>query len=228
LELTKAAEEVQRFESGNLTARISGAEKTMEGLSAERLPATLVDLGIRESVLKAATVLKGALGQVNVLIHAVGILTSLPEILEPGEIISYLSLGAGNTGRPFDLETDRRVAEFKFISWRGGAESIRQNSLFKDLYLLQAADTSKRKQVFVTGDSYPLKFLHSARSLKSVMNRNRKLEDEFRRRYGDRFTTVREYYLELGREVEIVDLCRLFPGRFESPPGDNETVDHQT
>lgn len=141
LELTKAAEEVQRFESGSLTAHISKVEREMKGLRAEQLSAKLADLGIGESVLTAATTLKRVLGQVNVLIHAVGILTSLPEILEPGETISYLSLGAGNTGRPFDLETDRRVAEFKFINWRGGAEAIRQNSLFKDLYLLQVADT---------------------------------------------------------------------------------------
>jgi len=105
MELARAAEEVQRFESGALTARISGAEQTLEGLRAEQLPATLVELGVGESLLSAATVLKRAVGQVNVLIHAVGILTSLPKILEPGETIAYLSLGAGNTGRPFDLET---------------------------------------------------------------------------------------------------------------------------
>jgi hypothetical protein len=41
------------------------------------------------------------------------------------------------TGRSFDLETSDRVAvaEFKFIRWQGGPESIRQNQLFK-LYLL--------------------------------------------------------------------------------------------
>ncbi|WP_283814259.1 hypothetical protein [Bradyrhizobium aeschynomenes] len=41
----------------------------------------------------------------------------LPHILEEGEIVDYVSLGAGNTGRPFDLETNRRIAEFKFIHW---------------------------------------------------------------------------------------------------------------
>jgi hypothetical protein len=42
------------------------------------------------------------------------------------------------TGRSFDLETSYRVAvaEFKFIRWQGGPESIRQNQLFKDFYLL--------------------------------------------------------------------------------------------
>ena len=42
------------------------------------------------------------------------------------------------TGRSFDLETSYRVAvaELKFIRWQGGPESIRQNQLFKDFYLL--------------------------------------------------------------------------------------------
>jgi hypothetical protein len=37
------------------------------------------------------------------VIHAVGILTALPHILEHDERIETLSLGAGNTGRQFDL-----------------------------------------------------------------------------------------------------------------------------
>ncbi len=52
----------------------------------------------------------------------------LPKILKPGEIVEYVSLGAGNTGRQFDLETNRRVAELKFIRWRG-ADSIREGAL---------------------------------------------------------------------------------------------------
>ena len=60
----------------------------------------------------------------------------LPHTLEARGAVEYVSLGAGNTGREFDLETNRRIAEFKFIHWRGGAESIRQNQLFKDFYLV--------------------------------------------------------------------------------------------
>jgi hypothetical protein len=63
------------------------------------------------------------------VIHALGILLCLPHILRPGEVIDYVSLGAGNTGRAFDLETSLRVAEFKFIHGQGGPGSIRQNSL---------------------------------------------------------------------------------------------------
>lgn len=54
------------------------------------------------------------------IMHAAGIMVALPWILESGEIVESLSLGAGNTGRDHDLETNRRIAEFKFIDWRGG------------------------------------------------------------------------------------------------------------
>jgi hypothetical protein len=80
---------------------------------------------------------------VNVAIHALGILLALPEILEVlevGEVVEELSLGAGNTGRAFDLVTNVRVAEFKFIKWRGGAEAIRQNGLFVDVFHLACSE----------------------------------------------------------------------------------------
>jgi hypothetical protein len=35
----------------------------------------------------------------------------------------FPKIGAGYTGREFDLETNYRVAEFKFIHWRGGPEA---------------------------------------------------------------------------------------------------------
>ena len=52
-------------------------------------------------------------GPDRVIVHAVGILVALPKILEPGELVQSLSLGAGNTGRAHDLETDRRIDEFR-------------------------------------------------------------------------------------------------------------------
>ena len=66
-------------------------------------------------------------------------------------MIEYVSLGAGNTGRAFDLETNQRIAEFKFIHWQGGPESIRQNSLFKDFYEMAEYDTRKQKFLYVLG-----------------------------------------------------------------------------
>ena len=112
------------------------------------------------------------------MIHAIGILLCLPHILEPDERVQYLSLGAGNTGKAFDLETDRRVAEFKFIHWRG-ADAVRQNGLFKDFYLLAEDPTTKQKLLYVLEEERPRSFLNGRRSLNSIMSTNRKLRHAF-------------------------------------------------
>jgi hypothetical protein len=44
----------------------------------------------------AALLVKRSAGQINVIVHAVGI----PKIVAPGELVQSLSLGARNTGRP--------------------------------------------------------------------------------------------------------------------------------
>ncbi|AHK02716.1 hypothetical protein X971_2855 [Agrobacterium tumefaciens LBA4213 (Ach5)] len=144
--------------------------------------------------------------QINVTIHALGILLCLPHILEPDERVEYVSLGAGNTGRDFDLETNLRVAEFKFIRWRGGAESIRQNSLFKDYLLLAEHPTAKRKHLYLLGTEHALKFLRGGRALSSVLSRNDKLQKMFSGRFGETFRTARDYYAAHSYAVRIDDV----------------------
>jgi hypothetical protein len=162
--------------------------------------------GAGREVLAAAAEMKRLAGQINVTIHALGILLCLPHILQPGERIESLSLGAGNTGREFDLETNLRVAEFKFIRWRGGAESIRQNSVFKDYVLLAEHPTPKRKHLYLLGVEHALRFFHGGRALSSVLSRDDKLQRLFAERFGDRFRTVREYYAAHAGAVQIEDV----------------------
>lgn len=209
--LLEAASTIQQFEKGSLTDRISAIETILQGLDKKACESAFPTLAVNPSLLDAALTLKQAAGQVNVLIHAVGILLSLPHILEDGEVVEALSLGAGNTGRPFDLETNHRVAEFKFINWKGGPESIRQNSLFKDFYLLAEHETAKQRYLYVIGTQYPLRFLKGGRSLESVMSRNNRLWKEFQGRYGSRFTKVHEYYEHRGSNVQLVDITKVVP-----------------
>ena len=61
------------------------------------------------------------------------------------EVIEELSIGAGNTNRHFDLVTNKRIAEFKFINWSGKQDTIRQNSVFKDFFELDVYETDKKK-----------------------------------------------------------------------------------
>lgn len=194
-----------------LTKRIAGLQKDMTGLSALELSAYLAEQDLRDTVLDSALTLKAAAAQISVIIHATGILLALPFLLEPDETIEYVSLGAGNTGKEFDLETDRMVAEFKFTNWQGGSESIRQNQLFKDFFYLAEYQGNKRRCLYVVGKAHPLKFLRGHRALTSVLSKNETLRSTFFGRYGDRFSVVSEYYSEAKNRVEIHDLGTLVP-----------------
>ena len=127
---------------------------------------------IDDNLMSSAIILKNAMGQINVVVHAIGILLLLPAILQRGEVIQSLSLGAGNAGKKFDLETNLSIAEFKFIHWKGGAEAIRQNSLFKDFFYLAEENTDKKRRLYVLGSEHPLKFLNGGRAIDSVLSRN--------------------------------------------------------
>ena len=115
LAITDAIHLLQTFRGADLTRTIYQIEKSLRGVSADSYSAVLTTTGAKAEVLGAAGLIKQLAGQINVVIHAVGILLCLPHILRPGEVIEYVSLGAGNTGRAFDLETSQRIAEFKFI-----------------------------------------------------------------------------------------------------------------
>ena len=171
----------------------------------------LAQISISPKTLLAALSLKQIASQVNVMIHALGILIALPHILEEDEIIGSISLGAGNTGKDFDLITDRRVAEFKFIQWRGGPESIRQNSVFKDFLNLLWDRSGKRKQLFLTGTDQALSFLEGGRAISSVLSRNVKMKTQFETRYGTHFKVVGDFYRKYQDSVEIVDLKGIVP-----------------
>ncbi|MCY4430600.1 MAG: hypothetical protein OXC11_09440 [Rhodospirillales bacterium] len=210
--MTKNLKEIvtilDRFKGESLTKTIASIEEEAEGLAAEDCEALLATAHAEPEVLEAAAELKRLADQVDVIIHAVGILLCLPRILEAGETVESLSLGAGNTGRSFDLETNLRVAEFKFTRWRGGPETIRQNETFKDFYLLAANPTQKRKQLFLLGTQHAEKFFRGERALESVLSTNKKVREKFFGQFDKRFRTVGDYYAVEKGKVEITDMSR--------------------
>jgi hypothetical protein len=211
-ELSKATDAIARLGTGtDLTATIRAIETSLTGKQRRAAQRTIANNEIDEGVLKGALAIKDLAGQIHVVIHAVGILVALPHILEPDERIESVSLGAGNSGREHDLVTDRRIAEFKFIQWRGGAESIRQNSLFIDLFNLASARTSKRRYMYVVDREHPDRFLASQRALSSVLSRNASAAVRFKALHRERFKTVADYADYIKDRVEIVDLQEVVP-----------------
>lgn len=208
-ELKEALAGLQRFAGESLTRRIASLEIAFENADRLGCKSILDRETVTRDVLSGAYLVKRLASEINVVIHALGVLLLLPELLEQEERVEYLSLGAGNTGRPFDLETSHRVAEFKFSNWQGGADTIRQNSLFKDFFQLAEYPTPKRKCLYVLDVALQMQFLHGRRALDSVTSKNLRVREDFRRLYGDRFPTVRDYYLFRKDTVEIVDVRPL-------------------
>jgi hypothetical protein len=202
---------LQTFRGADLTGTIYQIERSLKGVSAHNYSTVLTTSGARAEVLGAAGLIKQLAGQINVVIHALGILLCLPKILRPNEVIDYVSLGAGNTGRAFDLETNQRIAEFKFIHWQGGPESIRQNALFKDFYEMAESGIAKEKYLYVLGTAHAEKFFNGGRALSSVLSRNEKLRKDFSERFGDKYRTVRDYYLQRKESVVIQDASSFVP-----------------
>ena len=151
----------------------------------------------------------------NDVIHAAAIAVALSEILEAGETLHRPSLGAGNDpSRPFDLETDRRVAEFKLGRWRG-ADAMRKRQLFKDLVHLAAEPSDRVRHLFVLG-SQPIHFLTTSRSTAAwALDRFPAARAAFTQDFGSLEVEIREFTATHGKHVDIVNLEHRWPALFD-------------
>jgi len=190
----------------NLRAQISTIECGLHGKGQTDVLDCLTQHNVH-ALLAEKLYIKQLSAQVDVAIHAFGILLALSKIMTDSEIVEYLSLGAGNTGKAFDVATSKRIAEFKFAKWDNGSNTIRQNGIFKDFLELakNTENNGKTKQIFCLNANDVIKFFsNSERSLASVLSRN-----PMNKKYPDiqaQYKTVKAFYLAHKDEVEIVEL----------------------
>ena len=210
-DLLQASKLLDAFRAGSLRSTVARIESRIQGVNGADVAQHLEGLGVDNDLLLAALLIKRNSSQINEILHALGVLLVLPKLLEAGEVVESLSLAAGNTGKGFDLETNRRIAEFTFIEWQGGPEVIRQNKIFKDFYFLAEAETEKQRELFVAGLDYPRKFFESGRGLAAILKGNNKLGSSFAAKYGDELRKVRDYYGLKGHMVTIRDLWEFLP-----------------
>jgi hypothetical protein len=181
-------------------------------------------LGDVDTAYLATLALKVLAGEVDVLLHAVGIAAALPHLLAEGERVISVSVdhdGGGTAGSAGlgvgDLVTDRQVAEFTFIRWadRGG-NGQREVKLLRDLIKLDLLDDSlaagRRRILYVTG-APALKFLTSGQTIAKKLGRNADILGRFEGQHGDAFVSVGAYWshLQATDRVELVDLHELAP-----------------
>ena len=135
----------------------------LEGSQAHELSKIYAHNGVTPAALESSLVARDLLGRINDVIHALAITIALPAILESDEILKRPSLAAGNDpSRPFDIETDRRIAEFKLARW-DGHDAARMRQLVKDLVHLAADDSGRRAELYVL-DERPRHFLRTSGS----------------------------------------------------------------
>jgi len=206
MSIDKAIQVIEKFKGESLTKRLASIENEITGMDANASLDYCSTHEFNDDFIKSTLEIKKVAGQINVIMHAAGILHSLSTLLNEGEVVESVSLGAGNTGRAFDLETNQRVAEFKFIDWQGGAESIRQNGLFKDFYQLAEHTTKKQKCLYVVGMHYPLKFFNGSRLITSVLSKQPELLADLNTKYGNDVRVVRDYYQLHKDNVNICDV----------------------
>lgn len=201
-----------RFVGGNLTEQIKGLEQRSRGKHAAILIPEWEAQGVELPLLRSLMTIKKASGQIDTALHAATILAVLPHVMEEDETVLSLSLGAGNSGRSFDVETSHRVAEFTLIAWRGGAETIRQNRLFWSFYRLVRHDSPLLKELYLLDGQAPRRFLTGGRAISSIFKRNQDLGADFDRQYGAEYRTVGEFYHDHEHIVKLVDLSEWLPG----------------
>ncbi len=197
---------------GRLTGLLAALEHQLLDADASAAADATKDAGIDASLLAAALLVRRDVGRLNDLIHACAITLALPHILEPGEtIVRRPSLGAGNDPtRKYDLETDRRVAEFKLAQWTG-ADAMRKRTLFQDLVHLAAADGDRRAELYAIGPP-PLRFLRTSRSTASwALDKSQPTRLLFEQRFGPLTTPIADFTAGPAAHVQMVDLTELLP-----------------
>jgi hypothetical protein len=214
-ELEAAAGALAKFiRDDPLTAKIADIEHDLDGSSGSNVEAIVSARGISSDLLRGALFVRGRLGRINDLIHAAGVSLALPELMAPDETLRRPSLAAGNDpSRPYDVETDRRVAEFKLARW-DGHDAMRKRQVFKDLVHLAADTSGRRPELYVLGER-PLRFLRATRSSASWgLDRSATTRELFTERFGSLDVSISEFTSGPGSRVALVNLEDWLPHLF--------------
>jgi len=163
-----------------------------------------------ENIFTSAKIIKEASAQIDEIVHASGIMLALSVWLNKNEEVKYLSLGAGNHKEHFDLETNHRIAEFKFGKWNeNSANGIRRRGYFSNYVTLLTADNGLNKYFVVEDKKAFLKFLNGTASWRNVLSKNpsgfKKLEKFLFNNKMEHIVTVGEIYNLFDGIVTIVD-----------------------
>ncbi|MFL6145148.1 MAG: hypothetical protein ACJ72N_25195 [Labedaea sp.] len=196
-----------------ITVSVDRLERDLVNTNSSTAPAVTKAAGLTDELLQAALIVRRDVGRVSDVIHATAIALVLPKILEPGEVISNRpSLGPGNDKtRPFDLETNHRVAEFKVALWSGG-NMMRKRTLTADLVHLALDQSGRRPELWVAGTE-PLRFLRtSTSSVSELLSRSsRHLPSRYHDHYGTTDIPLRDFVTHHAAHVHHNNIAEILP-----------------
>jgi len=191
---------------------IAGVEADVEHATALEIRSIALAAGIDGRLLSAAIRVRRELDCLDDVIRAAAILQLLPAMLEDGEtLVSRPSLAAGSDPRrPFDVESNLRVAEFHLAAWTG-RDDTRKRELFKDFVRLAADTSGRRAELLVLGPE-PKRFLETSRSKASwALDRSPGMLRLFLERFGDVSATVASFTAGPGARVQVLDMAPMLP-----------------
>jgi hypothetical protein len=199
---------------GPLRTTVGDLEVALDGRKTQELADVNAAHGVTVELLRSAVAAREAFGKINDVIHSVGIALALPHLLEPGETLRRPSLAAGNTPeRLYDVETDRRIAEFKFARW-DGHDGGRQKTTVKDLARLAADKTGRRAELYVLGER-PINWLATTRSPVHAKLKGYPAEVvAFEAVFGDPAIPISEFVAGAAAHVRLINIERRLPQLF--------------
>lgn len=156
-ELEKSLETVMKFKGENLYDTVATLEQQSKGKKRNQI----IKLN---GEYKAALMVKQISTQIDEVIHATGILSCLPSILEDDEHVVSLSLASAARGDGIDLVTNKRIAEFKFSHSIEGFAKRNAFSDFVSLYLRGLELPGLRKELYVFNADRVRKVFNSKKS----------------------------------------------------------------
>ncbi|MEU4427461.1 hypothetical protein AB0F81_43125 [Actinoplanes sp. NPDC024001] len=196
-----------------LTQSVGTLEHRLLNTDRDSVAAVTADAGLSEELLRAALIVRRDVGRVSDVIHAAVISLALPAILEAGEsVVNRPSLGPGNDpSRPYDLETNIRVAEFKVAVWSGG-DVMRKRTLTADLVHLALDTSGRRPELWVAGEE-PIKFLRtSTMAVGDLLSRSsRHLRARYQDHFGAEPIPLRTFTAEQAGRVRLCNLADVLP-----------------
>ena len=140
---------------------------------------------------------------------AIASLESNTEHATAVEVRAAALAGGRDARRPFDVETNLRVAEFKLSHW--GGDEMWKREVFRDFVRLAADTSGRRAELYVLGPE-PRRFLETSRSkIAWGLDRSPGLLRLFSERFGDVAMTVAAFAAGPGSRVRVIDVASMLP-----------------